>query len=114
MVATGGPEAAVTRSLQTPGFEVTVINPGQARDFARSVGYPAKTDSIDARVLAQMVEVMNRHPERERFIRPIQDTQRQVLTAIVVRRQLMAVYVAERNRLPPSHLQGRKSIRVLS
>lgn len=112
MVATGGPEAAVTRSLQTPGFEVTVINPGQARDFARSVGYPAKTDSIDARVLAQMAEVMNRHPER--FIRPIQDTQRQVLTAIVVRRQLMAVYVAERNRLPPSHLQGRKSIRVLS
>lgn len=89
--------------------------PGHSDDFARSVGYPAKTDSIDARVPAQMAEViMNRHPERERFIRLIQDTQRQVLTAIVVRRQLMAVHVAERNRLPPSHLQGRKSIRVLS
>lgn len=114
MEATGGLEAAVACSLQASGFEVTVINPRQARDFARSMGYLAKTDSIDARVLAQMAEVINRHPERERFIRPIQDAERQVLTAIVVRRrQLIAMHVAERNRLHPSHPQSRKSISTI-
>ena len=46
--------------------------------------YLAKTDRIDARGLAQMAEVINKHPDRERFIRPIQDAERQVLTAMVV------------------------------
>ncbi|BBJ69800.1 hypothetical protein ECC18A13_p10420 (plasmid) [Enterobacter sp. 18A13] len=68
MEATGGLEAAVACSLQSEGFDVTVINPRQARDFARAMGYLAKTDRIDARVLAQMAEVINRHPERERFM----------------------------------------------
>ncbi|HAV9203730.1 TPA: IS110 family transposase, partial [Escherichia coli] len=54
MEATGGFEAAIACSLQAAGFDVTVINPRQARDFARAMGYLAKTDRIDARVLAQM------------------------------------------------------------
>ena len=67
-------------------------------------GYLAKTDSIDARVLSQMAEVLNRHPERERFIRALPDTECQVLTAMVVRRrQLITMLVAERNRLHPAH-----------
>lgn len=114
MEATGGLEAAVACSLQTEGFSVAVVNPRQARDFARAMGYLAKTDRIDARVLAQMAEVINRHPERERFIRALPDAERQVLAAMVVRRrQLITMLVAERNRLHPSHPQSRKSINTI-
>ena len=98
MEATGGLEVAVACSLQAEGFEVAVVNPRQARDFARAMGYLAKTDRIDARVLAQMAEVINHHPERKRFIRALPDAERQALAAMVVRRrQLIAMLVAERN-----------------
>lgn len=114
MEATGGLEAAVACSLQAEGLDVVVINPRQARDFARAMGYLAKTDRIDARVLAQMAEVINRHPERERFIRAPSDAERQVLTAMVVRRrQLIAMLVAERNRLHLTHPQSKKSINTI-
>ncbi len=104
MKATGGLETAIVCALQAEGFELAVVNPRQARDFARAMGYLAKTDSIDARVLSQMAEVLNRHPERERFIRALPDTECQVLTAMVVRRrQLITMLVAERNRLHPAH-----------
>lgn len=96
MEATGGLEAAVACALQAEGFELAVVNPRQARDFARAMGYLAKTDRIDARALAQMAEVINRHPERGRFIRALPDAERQVFNAIVVRRrQLIAMLVAE-------------------
>lgn len=114
MEATGGLEAAVACALQAEGFEIAVVNPRQARDFARAMGYLAKTDRIDARVLAQMAEVINRHPERERFIRALPDAERQVLSAMVVRRrQLLTMLVAERNRLYPAHPQSRKSINII-
>lgn len=114
MEATGGLEAAVACSLQAEGFSVAVVNPRQARDFARAMGYLAKTDRIDARVLAQMAGVINQHPERERFILALPDAERQVLTAMVVRRrQLIAMLVAERNRLYPAHPQNRKSITII-
>lgn len=114
MEATGGLEAAVACSLQAQGFDVAVINPRQARDFARSMGYLEKTDRIDAAMLAQMAEVINRHPERVRFIRNLPDTEREVLTAMVVRRrQLITMLTAERNRLHPSHPQSRKSISTI-
>ena len=114
MEATGGLEAAVACALQAEGFEIAVVNPRQARDFARAMGYLAKTDRIDARVLAQMAEVINRHPERERFIRALPDAERQVLAAMVVRRrQLITMLVAERNRLHPAHPQSRKSINII-
>ncbi|BAE73562.1 transposase [Sodalis glossinidius str. 'morsitans'] len=112
--ATGGLEAAVACSFQTEGFDVAVVNPRQARDFARTMGYLAKTDHINARVLAQMAEVTNRHPGRERFIRAMLDAERQVLAAMVVRRrQLTAMLIAERNRLYPVHPQSRKSINII-
>lgn len=114
MEATGGLEAAVACALQAEGFEVAIINPKQARDFARSMGYLAKTDRIDAMVLAQMADVLNRHPERERFIRAIPDAGRLILLAIVVRRrQLITMLTAERNRMHPSHLEGKKSISII-
>lgn len=91
-----------------------MVNPRQARDFARAMGYLAKTDRIDARVLSPMAEVLNRHPERERFIRALPDAERQVLAAMVVRRrQLITMLVAESNRLHPAHPQSRKSINII-
>ncbi|CAK8736656.1 IS110 family transposase ISKpn42 [Sodalis praecaptivus] len=114
MEATGGLEAAVACALQAEGFELAVVNPRQARDFARAMGYLAKTDRIDARALAQMNEVINRHPERGRFIRALPDAERQVLNSMVVRRrQLIAMLVAERNRLYLAHPQSRKSINII-
>uniref|UniRef100_A0A6V7KTN7 Uncharacterized protein n=1 Tax=Bracon brevicornis TaxID=1563983 RepID=A0A6V7KTN7_9HYME len=114
MEATGGLEAAVACALQAEGFELAVVNPRQARDFARAMGYLAKTDRIDARALAQMTEVINRHPERGRFIRALPDAERQVLNSMVIRRrQLIAMLVAERNRLYLAHPQSRKNINII-
>ncbi|MGL4857737.1 IS110 family transposase [Plesiomonas sp.] len=112
--ATGGLEGAVACSLQAEGFDVVVINPRQARDFARAMGYLAKTGHIDAKVLAQMADVINRHPERGRFIRALPDAERQTLAAMMVRRrQLITMLVAERNRLHPAHPQSRESINII-
>lgn len=114
MEATGGLESCVACYLQSEGFDVVVINPRQARDFARAMGYLAKTDRIDARVLLQMSEVINQHPERERYIRPLPDAHRQILAAMVVRcRQLTIMLTAERNRLHPSHPLSHASIRSI-
>lgn len=114
MEATGGLESNVACFLQSEGFDVVVINPRQARDFARAMGYLAKTDRIDARVLLQMAEVINLHPEREKYIRPIPDERRKLLAAMVVRRrQLTIMLTSERNRLHPSHSQNHESIRFI-
>ncbi|HHU7932932.1 TPA: IS110-like element ISEc32 family transposase, partial [Escherichia coli] len=111
MEATGGLEAAIACKLQSEGYDVVVINPRQARDFARSMGYLAKTDKLDAAMLAQLALVIDRHPDRSRYIRHLPDEARAVLAAMVVRRrQLNHMLVAERNRLYPSHPQSRKSI----
>lgn len=114
MEATGGLESGVACYLQSEGFDVVVINPRQARDFARAMGYLAKTDRIDSRVLLQMSEVINQHPEREKYIRPLPDAHRQILAAMVVRRrQLTIMLTAERNRLPLSHPQSYESIKSI-
>jgi transposase len=114
MEATGGLEAALACSLQSEGSDVAVVNPRQARDFARAMGYLAKTDRIDARMLCQLADVIERHPERERFIRALPDVQRQVLSAMVVRRrQLVTMLVAERNRYQQAHPMSRKSIQII-
>ncbi|BBJ65434.1 IS110 family transposase [Enterobacter asburiae] len=114
MEATGGLESGVAGYLQSESFDVVVINPRQARDFARAMGYLAKTDQIDARVLLQMAKVINQHPAREKYIRPLTDAHRQLLAAMVVRRrQLTTMLTAERNRLHPSHPQNQESIRFI-
>lgn len=111
MEATGGLETAAACALQAAGYAVAIINPRQARDFARAMGQLAKTDRIDARILAQLGEVIERHPERDRFIKPLPTVEQQVLAALVTRRrQLIAMLVAERNRLAQVHAQTRKSV----
>ena len=114
MEATGGYEAACACALQAAGFAVAVVNPRQARDFAKAIGYLAKTDAIDARVLAELAAVLATRPEREKLIRVLPSEERQRLHALVLRRrQLVDMLTAERNRLPLSHRAARKSIAAL-
>lgn len=94
MEASGGFERLPLTVLQTAGLPVAVVNPRQVRDFARSLGYLAKTDAIDARVLAQFAAVLNPQPAR------LSEEAEQQLRALELRRrQLIEMVVAERNRL---------------
>jgi transposase len=112
--ATGGLEMAAACMLQAAGYAVAVINPRQARDFARAMGQLAKTDRIDARILAQLGEVIERHPEREKFVKPLPTAEQQALAALVSRRrQLITMLGAERNRLALAHPQTRRSVETI-
>jgi transposase len=98
--ATGGYEFEAAFALQAVGLAVAVVNPRQARDFARALGALAKTDSLDARMLAEFARVLHQHPERERFIKPLADAELQRLQALVLRRrQLVGMLTSERLRL---------------
>jgi transposase len=114
MEATGGLESVVACTLQAAGYAVAVINPRQARDFARAMGKLAKTDCIDARILAQLGDVLQRRPDRNKFIKPLPTTEQRQLAAMVIRRrQLIAMLSAERNRLAHSHPSSRKSLDMI-
>jgi transposase len=92
--ATGGLERAATAALATAGLPVVVINPRQARDFARATGQLAKTDALDARALAHFADVIRPTP------RPLPDAPTQELRALLGRRQqLVGMRTAEQNRL---------------
>jgi transposase len=92
--ATGGLERAATAALATAGLPVVVVNPRQARDFARAIGQLAKTDALDARALAHFADVIRPTP------RPLPDAQTQELRALLGRRQqLIVMRTAEQNRL---------------
>ena len=92
--ATGGLERIATAALATAGLPVIVVNPRQARDFARATGQLAKTDALDARALAHFADVIRPTP------RPLPDTQTQELRALLGRRQqLIGMRTAEQNRL---------------
>jgi transposase len=92
--ATGGYEAAVAASLAAASLPVTVVNPRHIRDFAKASGILAKTDVIDARIIALFAERMR--PE----VRPLKDQQLSELEALVTRRrQMVEMVTAEKNRL---------------
>jgi len=92
--ATGGYEAAVVAALATAGLPVVVANPRQVRDFAKATGRLAKTDALDAQVLALFAERVRPAP------RPLPDDAVQALDALLTRRrQLVEMLTAERNRL---------------
>jgi transposase len=92
--ATGGFERAVVAALAAAGLPVAVVNPRQVRDFARATGRLAKTDRIDALVLARFAEAVRPAP------RPLPDEEAQAFGAILARRrQIVEMLTAENNRL---------------
>jgi len=92
--ATGGYEAPAVAALAAAGLPVVVVNPRQARDFARATGRLAKTDALDAAALAAFAEAI-RPP-----VRPLPDADARALAALVARRrQLVEMRTAEQNRL---------------
>jgi transposase len=100
MEATGGYEAALACALQGAGLAVAVVNPRQPRKFAEAMGYLAKTDRIDALALAEFGQTLARRPDLARLLRPLDDADQQWLAALVTRRrQLVAMRLAERQRL---------------
>lgn len=92
--ATGGYETIVAAALAGAGLPVVVVNPGQVRSFARALGKRAKTDPIDAAVIAHFAEATA--PE----VRPLADEATQMLADLVARRrQIVEMMGAERQRL---------------
>jgi transposase len=105
--ATGGMEIPLTSALTTAGLPVVVVNPRQIRDFAKASGQLAKTDALDAQVLAQFAEVMRPQP------RPLPDAEARALAALVTRRrQLVEMLTAEKNRLLSAASPIRKRVQA--
>ena len=91
--ATGGYESRVAAALAHAGLPVAVVNPRQVRDFARATGQLAKSDGLDAAVLAHFGEAVS--PP----VRPLPNAQAQALAELVTRRrQLVEMLTAELNR----------------
>jgi transposase len=96
--ATGGHETGVVSALALAALPVAVVNPRQVRHFAKSLGQLAKTDALDATVLALFAERVRPTP------RPLPDEAHTALRALVTRRrQLLDMLIAERHRLPLAH-----------
>lgn len=92
--ATGGYDRPIVAELAAAGLPIVVVNPRQVRDFARATGRLAKTDAIDAKVLA-LFAVAIQPP-----LRPLEDAQTQAFAELLARRrQLVRMRVAEINRL---------------
>ena len=103
--ATGGYEMPVAGAMAASGIPVAVVNPRQVRDYAKATGRLAKTDTLDAGVLAEFGEKLQPEP------RPLPDEQAQELRAIVTRRrQIVQMLTMERNRRHTVSMRMRKRI----
>jgi transposase len=109
MEATGGLERRLAAELTEAGYAVSVVNPRQARDFARALGRLAKTDRVDAGILAQLARVLRPH------VRALPSAQQLELKDLVARRrQLINIRTAELNRVQQATLKDVvKSIKQL-
>jgi transposase len=105
--ASGGLERPIARALIQASLPVAVVNPRQVRDFAKSLGQLAKTDSLDAQVLAHFAEAVRPEP------RPYPDKATERLhDRLTRRRQLTDMLTAEKNRLKQAPLDLRARIRA--
>lgn len=105
--ATGGYEATVAIELVQAGLPLVVMNPRQVRDFARATGKLAKTDRIDAHLLALFGQRLRP------VVRPLKDEQHRELNALFVRRrQIVDMLTMEKNRLGQARKQVRKDIQI--
>ena len=104
--ATGGYELLGIAALVAAGLPVAVVNPRQVRDFARSTGQLAKTDRLDADILAKFADRVRP------TVRPLADAEAQELDALLTRRrQLLEMLGAERNRLGQVFGKGKRTVR---
>jgi len=104
--ATGGLEIPVVAALAAAKLPTVAVNPRQVRDFAKATGTLAKTDAIDALVIARFAEAIR--PQ----VRPIKDQDAQHLSALVARRrQLVDMLTAEKNRLSSASKPVQKNIK---
>lgn len=104
--ATGGLERRLVGELAAAGICVAVVNPRQVRDFARGVGRLAKTDPIDAGVLARFAQVVQPAPSQK-----TSEKQRELQELVTRRQQLMGLRIMESNRLPTTSFKAaQKSI----
>lgn len=92
--ASGGLEVPLVAALAATSVPVAVVNPRQVRDFAKATGKLAKTDTLDAQVLAHFAEAVRP------AVRPLPDAETHALNSLLTRRhQVMAMVVSEKNRL---------------
>ncbi|TGQ61894.1 IS110 family transposase, partial [bacterium M00.F.Ca.ET.205.01.1.1] len=107
--ATGGYEQLAVATLASAGLSVVVVNPAQVRAFANALGKRAKTDPIDAAVIAAFIAATK--PE----LRPLRDAETRTLADLVTRRrQIVQMIVAEENRARTVNArQAQKSIKRL-
>jgi transposase len=92
--STGGYERELVYAVQDAGLEISLVNPRQVRDFAKAMGQLAKTDRLDARVLAQFAQQVQPRP-----LAKIPAKQRELESLVTRRRQLVELHTAEQNRL---------------
>lgn len=105
--ATGGYQAPLAAALSVAGIAVAVVNPRQVRDFGRAMGQLAKTDKLDAELIARFAELVRPEP------RWLPDAETAELQAILVRRrQLVEMIVAESNRLGTALKPVQRDIQV--
>lgn len=103
--STGGLEMLAVSILSAQQYPVVVVNARQVRDFAKATGQLAKTDKIDAALIAEFARALR--PQ----VRPLKDEQTQLLSALNARRkQIVDMLVAEKNRLHRAPLPNRKNI----
>lgn len=107
--ATGGYEITLAAELGSVGLPVAIVNPRQVRDFARGIGKLAKTDKIDAFVLARFGETNRPEPQAIPT-----DEQKQIKELVTRRRQLVALRASEKNRIHSARSQRvRQSIHTV-
>lgn len=107
--ATGGYERLLVADLLDAGYHVAVVNPKRVRDFARALGLAAKTDRLDARVLALFAEKVQPAPAQK-----IPEKQAEIQQLVARRRQLIELRVMESNRLEVTRSKpARKSVEAV-
>ena len=94
MEATGGYELTLASTLQSEGFAVAVVNPRRIRDFARAAGQIAKTDTLDARIIARFAAMLQPMPTEQ-----INENTQKLKAMVARRNQLVGLHTAESNRL---------------
>lgn len=106
--STGGLEKALIRALHRAGIPLALVRPQRVREFAKSLGLLAKTDKLDARLLARFAEAIQPDPTQ------LPSEAEQLLSALIDRRrQLIDFRTAELNRLAGAHPAIRSSIEQL-